>query len=289
MVGSGTDGRQVDLIREAAAAAGGHGPRVDLNADVGESFGRWTLGDDAAVLAAVTSANVACGFHAGDPPTLRRTCELAADRGVALGAQVSYRDLAGFGRRFMAVPPAELRDDVLYQLGALAGFARAAGTAVTYLKPHGALYNAVVTDEGQAGAVVAAVADFDPGLAVLGLPGSALLRAAAAAGLRAVPEAFADRGYTAQGRLVPRAEPGALVTDPAAVAERAVRLVTQREVLTADGLPVAVTAESLCVHGDTPGAAAIAREVRAALERAGVTVRPFAPPPGRSHGPAVGP
>lgn len=284
MGGSGTDGRGVDLTRGAA----GHGLAVDLNADVGESFGRWTLGDDAAVLAAVTSANVACGFHAGDPPTLRRTCELAAARGVALGAQVSYRDLAGFGRRFMAIPPAELRDDVLYQLGALAGFARVAGTAVTYLKPHGALYNAVVTDEGQAAAVVEAAAGFDPGLAVLGLPGSALLRAAAAAGLRAVPEAFADRGYTAQGRLVPRAEPGALVADPVAVAERAVRLVTQREVLAADGTSVAVAAESVCVHGDTPGAAAIAREVRAALERAGVAVRPFAPPPGAPAGAPAG-
>jgi UPF0271 protein len=252
---------------------------VDLNADVGESFGRWTLGDDAAVLAVVTSANVACGFHAGDPPTLRRTCELAAAGGVALGAQVSYRDLAGFGRRFMAVPPAELRDDVLYQLGALAGFARAAGTAVTYLKPHGALYHAVVSDEGQAGAVVAAVTDFDPGLAVLGPPGSALLRAAAAAGLRAVPEAFADRGYTADGRLVPRAEPGAVIDDLRAVADRTVRMVTQGEVLTAEGTAVAVAAESVCLHGDTPGAAAIAREVRAALERAGVAVRPFAPPP----------
>jgi UPF0271 protein len=288
MGGSGTDGRGVDPTRGAADATGGHGLAVDLNADVGESFGRWTLGDDAAVLAAVTSANVACGFHAGDPPTLRRTCELAAARGVALGAQVSYRDLAGFGRRFMAVPPAELRDDVLYQLGALAGFARVAGTAVTYLKPHGALYNAVVTDEGQAGAVVDAVADFDPGLAVLGLPGSALLRAAAAAGLRAVPEAFADRGYTAQGRLVPRAEPGALVADPMAVAERAVRLVTQRELLAADGTSVAVAAESVCVHGDTPGAAAIARAVRAALERAGVVVRPFAPPPGAPAGAPAG-
>jgi UPF0271 protein len=279
MGGSGTAGRQGDLT-PAVAAGRGRGRQVDLNADVGESFGRWTLGDDAAVLAAVTSANVACGFHAGDPPTLRRTCELAAAGGVALGAQVSYRDLAGFGRRFMAVPPAELRDDVLYQLGALAGFARAAGTAVTYLKPHGALYTAVVTDEGQAGAVVAAVADFDPGLAVLGLPGSALLRAAAAAGLRAVREAFADRGYTAEGRLLPRAEPGALVSDPVAVAGRAVRMVTQGETTTPDGTVVAVEAESVCVHGDTPGAGAIAREVRAALERAGVTVRPFAPPPG---------
>src|SRR3954471_3690100 len=213
---------------------GGSGT-VDLNADVGESFGRWTLGDDAAVLAVVTSANVACGFHAGDPPTLRRTCELAAAGGVALGAQVSYRDLVGFGRRFMAVPPAELRDDVLYQLAALAGFARIAGSAVTYLKPHGALYNAVVTDEEQAAAVVAAVVEYDAGLAVLGLPGSALLRAARAAGLRTICEVFADRAYTPEGRLVPRSDPGALVSDPAVVAERALRMVTQGDVVTPDG------------------------------------------------------
>jgi UPF0271 protein len=252
---------------------------VDLNADVGESFGRWTLGEDDAVLGVVTSANVACGFHAGDPGTLRRTCELAAARGVAVGAQVSYRDLAGFGRRFIAVPPAELRDEVLYQLGALSAFARAAGTAVTYLKPHGALYHAVVTDEGQAGAVVEAAADFDPGLAVLGLPGSALLAAAGAAGLRAVPEAFADREYTDSGGLVARSEPGAVITEPAAVAERVLRLVTEREIRTVTGGTIAVAAASVCVHGDTPGAAAIARGVRDALAAAGVALRPFAPPP----------
>ena len=227
----------------------------------------------------MTSANVACGFHAGDPATLRRTCELAAARGVAVGAQVSYRDLAGFGRRFMAVPPAELRDEVLYQLGALAAFARAAGTAVTYLKPHGALYHAVVTDEGQAGAVAAAVADFDRGLAVLGLPGSALLRAARFAGLSTVSEAFADRGYTDAGGLVSRSEPGALVTDPSVVAERVVRMVTESELSTVTGRTLAISPASVCVHGDTPGAAAIARRVRGALEGAGVSVRPFAPPP----------
>jgi UPF0271 protein len=255
------------------------GLTVDLNADVGESFGRWALGDDEAVLDVVTSANVACGFHAGDPATLRRTCELAAARGVAVGAQVSYRDLAGFGRRYMAVPPAELRDEVLYQLGALAAFARAAGTAVTYLKPHGALYHAVVRDEGQAGAVAAAAADFDPGLAVLGLPGSALLEAARIAGLRAVPEAFADRGYTHAGGLVSRNEPGALVTDPSAVAERVLRMVTEGELSTVTGRTLSVAPASVCVHGDTPGAAAIARRVREALDAAGVAVRPFAPSP----------
>jgi UPF0271 protein len=249
--------------------------RIDLNADVGESFGRWRLGDDEALLAVVTSANVACGFHAGDPATLRRTCAAAAANRVVIGAQVSYRDLAGFGRRFIDVAPAELRDDVLYQLGGLAAFATAAGTWVAYLKPHGALYNAVVQHEGQAAAVVAAVLDWGEPLAVLGLPGSALLRQAAAAGLRAVPEAFADRGYTSAGTLVPRAEPGALVTEPTAVAARAIRMVTAHEVVAVDGGVVPVAAESICVHGDSAGAVELARAVRAGLESAGVTVRPF--------------
>lgn len=261
--------------------------RIDLNADVGESFGRWRLGDDEALLGVVTSANVACGFHAGDPSTLRRTCTVAARHGVVVGAQVSYRDLAGFGRRFMDVAPADLRDDVLYQLGGLAAFAAAAGTTVRYVKPHGALYTAVVDHEEQAAAVVEAVVEFGvpasggPGrtagrpLAVLGLPGSALLRRAAAAGLRAVPEAFADRGYTAAGTLQPRTEPGALVTEPGAVAARAVRMVTQGLVVAVDGTAVAVEAQSLCVHGDSPGAVGLARAVRSALAAAGVEVGPF--------------
>lgn len=228
------------------------------------------------MLGVVTSANVACGFHAGDPPTLRRTCRLAAGRGVAVGAQVSYRDLAGFGRRFLDVTPDDLRDDVLYQLGALRAFARAAGTDVTYVKPHGALYNAVVRHEEQAAAVVTAVAEHDPSLAVLGLPGSALLAAASAAGLRTVAEAFADRGYSPGGHLAPRSTPDALVTDPAEVATRAVRMVTEGKVIATDGTAVAIDAESLCIHGDTPGAATIAATVRQALEAAGVAVRAFA-------------
>jgi 5-oxoprolinase (ATP-hydrolysing) subunit A len=249
--------------------------RIDLNADLGEGFGVWRLGDDDALLGVVSSANVACGFHAGDPTTMRRVCGGAAAAGVAVGAQVSYRDLAGFGRRFVDVAPAELADDVLYQLAALDGVARATGTGVRYVKPHGALYNAVVAHEEQARAVVEAVVAYDPALPVLGLPGSALLRAADAAGLRAVPEGFADRGYTAAGTLVPRREPGALVTDPAAVAERAVRMATEGAVLAVDGGTVPVAVESVCVHGDTPGAAALARAVRAALEGAGLAVAPF--------------
>lgn len=250
---------------------------IDLNADLGESFGRWTLGDDDAMLEVVTSANVACGFHAGDPSVLRRACEGAAARGVAVGAQVGYRDLAGFGRRFVDVPPAELTDDVLYQLGALEAFARVAGTAVRYVKPHGALYNAIVHHEEQAAAVVAAVVAYDATLPVLGLPGSTWLRLAEEAELRAVPEAFADRAYTPEGTLVSRREPGAVLHDPDEIARRCVRLVTQGRVTAVDGSEVAVPAGSLCVHGDSPGAVTIARRVRAALEDEGVVIAPFAP------------
>jgi UPF0271 protein len=248
---------------------------VDLNSDVGESFGRWELGDDAAMLALVTSANVACGFHAGDPTTLRRTCALAAQRGVAVGAQVGYRDLAGFGRRFIDVSPDELTDDVVYQIGALDGICRAAGTRVRYVKPHGALYNAIVHHEAQAAAVVAAVRAYDPELPVLGLPGSVFLTAAEDAGLRTVREFFVDRGYTPQATLVPRSQPGALLHDPQEVTARVLRMVTDGKVTAVDGTDVDVTAESACVHGDSPGAVAMAEAVRAGLEAAGVQLRPF--------------
>ena len=250
--------------------------RIDLNADLGEGFGVWRLGDDNALLDVVTSANVACGFHAGDPATMRRVCTGAVAAGVAVGAQVSYRDLAGFGRRFVDVAPDELADDVVYQIGALDGMCRVAGTAVRYVKPHGALYNATVNHEAQARAVVEAVAAYDRGLPVLGLPGSALLRAAGSAGLRAVSEGFADRGYTPAGTLVPRRETGALVADPRSVAERAVRMATEGRVTAVDGSTVEVAVESVCVHGDTPGAVGLARAVRAALEGAGLALTPFA-------------
>ncbi|MGY1810226.1 LamB/YcsF family protein [Blastococcus sp. SYSU D00669] len=251
-------------------------PAIDLNADLGEGFGVWTLGDDDALLGVVSSANVACGFHAGDPSTMRRVCAGAVAAGVAIGAQVSYRDLAGFGRRFVDVAPAELTDDVLYQLAALDGIARAGGGRVAYLKPHGALYNAVVTHEAQARAVVDAVTAYDPALPVLGLPGSVLLRTAGAAGLRTVAEGFADRGYTPEGTLVPRRSPGALVEDPRAVAERAVRMAAEGVVVAVDGTTVDVAVDSVCVHGDTPGAVELARAVRAALTGAGLTIAPFA-------------
>ena len=248
---------------------------VDLNSDVGESFGRWILGDDAAVLTSVTSANVACGFHAGDPTTLRRTCKLAAAAGVVVGAQVGYRDLAGFGRRFIDMDPGELTDDVIYQIGALQALAIVAGTTVRYVKPHGALYNATVHHEAQARAVVDAVAAVDPGLPLLGLPGSALLEFAGKRGLRAVPEVFADRGYTPEGTLVPRSIAGAVLSDPADVAARAVRMVTDSSVLAVDGSIVRLRAESICVHGDSPGAVDLARAVAGALRDAGVVLRAF--------------
>ncbi|MBQ1097735.1 LamB/YcsF family protein [Streptomyces sp. b94] len=249
---------------------------IDLNADLGEGFGRWRLTDDAGLLSVVTSANVACGFHAGDPVTMRRVCELAAERGVTIGAQVSYRDLAGFGRRAMDVPPAELAAEVAYQVGALEVFARAAGTRVAYVKPHGALYNRVVRDAEQGAAVVDGVLLAGGALPVLGLPGSRLLELAGRAGLPVVPEAFADRAYTDEGTLVPRGQEGAVVTDPDAVVERSVGLAVSGTVTARSGARVEVRARSLCVHGDTPGAVELARRVRQRLEASGVRVEAFA-------------
>ncbi|MFI8231450.1 LamB/YcsF family protein [Streptomyces sp. NPDC085900] len=249
---------------------------IDLNADLGEGFGRWQLTDDERLLSVVTSANVACGFHAGDAATMRRVCELAAERGVRIGAQVSYRDLAGFGRRAMDVPPAELAAEVAYQIGALEVFARAAGTRVSYVKPHGALYNRVVRDEEQAGAVVDGVRLADATLPVLGLPGSRLLEYAEKAGLPAVTEAFADRAYTEEGTLVPRTHEGAVVTDPETVVERSVGLARDGVVDARSGARVEVRARSLCLHGDTPGAVELARLVRERLQASGVRVEAFA-------------
>ena len=249
---------------------------IDLNSDLGEGFGIWTLGDDAALLAIVTSANVACGFHGGDPGIMRRTCAAAVEHGVAIGAQVSYRDLAGFGRRKIDMLRGELTDDVLYQLGALDGFARVAGDRVRYVKPHGALYNAIVDDAEQAAAVVDAVVAYDRTLPVLGLPGSEWLRQAAAAGLTAVPEFFADRAYTPDGRLVSRRQPGAVLHDPATVARRCTSWLRTGTVTAIDGSTVPVEARSVCVHGDSPGAVPMAAAVRNALQDAGVPISPFA-------------
>ncbi|BCY04982.1 UPF0271 protein [Actinoplanes sp. L3-i22] len=248
---------------------------IDLNADLGEGFGAWRLGDDDALLDVVTSANVACGFHAGDPSTMHRVCRAAVGRGVAIGAQVGYRDLAGFGRRRIDYEFGELRDDVLYQIGALEAFCRAAGDRVRYVKPHGALYNTAAVDRGQAEAVVAAVLAYDRALPVLCQPGSVLFEVAGAAGLTAVGEGFADRGYLPDGRLVPRSRPDALVHEPAAVVERVTRMAVDGEVVAVDGTVIAVPVRSICLHGDTPGAVELARAVRAGLP---VPVRPFSRP-----------
>ncbi|MFF0814643.1 LamB/YcsF family protein [Rhodococcus sp. NPDC003318] len=248
---------------------------IDLNSDLGESFGAWRLGDDEAMLALVTSANVACGFHAGDPAALLATCRAAASRAVRIGAQVGYRDLAGFGRRFIDISPSDLTAEVIYQIGALDGLAQASGSAVGYVKPHGALYNAVVHHHEQARAVVAAVVAYDPTLPVLGLPGSVFLAEAEAAGLRTVTEAFADRGYLPTGELVPRSQPGAVLSDPDLVAARVLRMVEAGEVVAVDGTVVRTRPASVCVHGDSPAAVAMAVAIRDRLGAAGVAIAAF--------------
>ena len=249
---------------------------MDLNSDVGESFGNWTFGDDASIIGSVSSANVACGFHAGDPAGIRATCSAAATAGVTVGAHPGYRDLAGFGRRFMDVDPGELTDDVIYQIGALQALARAAGTSVQYVKPHGALYNTIAVHERQARAVVRAVREVDDALPLLVLPGSVIETEARSAGLRTVAEAFADRAYQPDGALVSRREPGSVLHAEAEVVEHVLRMATDGEVVAIDGSRIRISPESICVHGDTPGAVAMAAAVRRALVSAGVDVRAFA-------------
>lgn len=249
---------------------------IDLNSDVGESFGNWTMGDDAAIFRSVSSANVACGFHAGDPSTIARTCRDAVAAGITMGAHVGYRDLAGFGRRFIDCSPTELADDVLYQLGALDAIARAAGGSIRYVKPHGALYNTIVSHEVQAKAVVDAVKAFGGDLPLLLLPGSVALAAAEEAGLRGVAEAFADRAYNPDGTLVSRREAGAVLHDEDLVAANMVRLATEGIIIARDGSTIRTSAESICLHGDTDGAVSMAAAVRRELEAAGVEIRSFA-------------
>jgi UPF0271 protein len=249
--------------------------QIDLNSDLGESLGAWTMGDDEAMLALVSSANVACGFHAGDAAGILQTVRRATARGVAVGAHVAYPDLPGFGRRNMDVASADLVADVIYQIGALQGLARAAGTTVRYVKPHGALYNTIAHDERQARDVINAVLAVDPGLSLVALAGSPLIAWARSAGLRVVAEAFADRAYRPDGALVSRREPDAVLHDPQAVAARMLRLVREGVVTAIDGSTVRIDAESICVHGDSPGAVAMARELRAVLEREGVTIAAF--------------
>ena len=248
---------------------------IDLNADLGEGFGVWRLGDDDAMLGIVSSANVACGFHAGDPTGLLRVCRSAAERGVRIGAQVSYRDLAGFGRRFIDVAAEDLIADVVYQIGALQAIAGASGSSVSYVKPHGALYNTIVTNGEQAAAVAEAVHVVDATLPVLGMAGSAFFDEATRLGLPTVAEAFADRAYRPDGRLVSRREPGAVLDDPSAIAERVVAMVSSGEVTAVDGTQIAVSVESVCVHGDSPGAVQIATAVRDRLQAAGMDIKAF--------------
>lgn len=250
---------------------------IDLNSDLGEGYGAWTAGDDRAVLDLVSSANIACGAHAGDPTIMLATARAAVAQGVAIGAHVAYRDLAGFGRRPVHVTPDELHADVVHQIGAMAAAATVAGGRVTYVKPHGALYNTACADPVQAEAVVRAVADVDPSLAVLALPGSELLAAAERHGLRPVAEAFADRAYEPDGSLVARSRPGAVLHDPDEVAARVLRMVTDGTATAVDGSEVRVAAESVCVHGDSPGAVAMARAIRELLSAEGVELTPFAP------------
>jgi UPF0271 protein len=251
--------------------------RIDLNADLGESFGAWAMGADEALIAHVSSANVACGFHAGDPSVIDRTVALAARAGVAVGAHPSHLDLRGFGRREIEAAPAEVEADVVYQVGALAAFARAHGVPLTHVKPHGALYNQAARDERLAQAIARGVARVGRELVLVGLAGSlAMRRAAEVSGLRFAAEAFVDRAYDAAGRLVPRSRPGAVTTDPAAAAAAALRIARDHVVVSVDGVEVGVEAETLCLHGDNPQAVAIARAVREALEGAGVSVRALA-------------
>jgi UPF0271 protein len=249
---------------------------IDLNADLGEGYGAWRMGDDEAMFALVTSANVACGFHAGDPLTMVRSARLAVAHGVALGAHPGYRDRAGFGRRELAVSADEIAAEVFYQLGALAALARSAGTAVRYVKAHGALYHRLDVDRAAAVAVADALAAFDPGIALLGPPTGELERAAGESGIRYAREAFIDRGYLADGRLLPRSEPGALVQEPSVAVDRALELAETGGLSAHDGSRVDLEPDSLCLHGDTPGAVQLARAVRAALDAAGHELRPFA-------------
>lgn len=246
---------------------------MDLNADLGESFGHWTLGDDESLVTHVTSANVACGFHAGDFRVMERTVALCRRTGVAVGAQPGYPDLLGFGRRPLPFDPDEIASMVRYQVGALEAFCRGQRIEMQHVKPHGALYNQAAADPVLASAIAQAVASFSRDLSLFGLASSEPMASAAAdAGLRFIPEAFADRRYLADGSLQPRSEPGSVITDPGLAASQAMMIALERSAVADDGTRVSTTAQSICCHGDTPGAVKIAAGVRAALEAAGVTL-----------------
>ncbi len=246
--------------------------RIDLNSDLGESFGPWPMGQDAALMDSISSATVACGFHAGDPGAMRATIELARQKGVAIGAHPGFPDLVGFGRREIKATPAEVEDMVLYQVAALAGMASAKGSRLQHVKPHGALYNMACRDRALADAIAKAVAAFDRSLILFGLPNSELLRAGAAAGLPVAAEVFADRAYDPDGSLAARSKPGSVIHDTGTVVERAIKMVRDGHVVAVDGSTIKVKADTICLHGDTPGAAEHARAVRRGLESAGIRI-----------------
>jgi len=247
--------------------------QIDLNGDVGESFGAYEIGHDAALIPILTSANIACGFHAGDPGVMRATVALAREHGTVVGAHPGFPDLVGFGRREMKATPRDVEDLVAYQIGALAAIAAAQGVRLAHVKPHGALYNMAARDVDLADAIARAIAAVDPSLALFGLPGSQSLEAAQRHKVRAVSEAFADRAYHRDGSLVPRNEPGAVIDDEQIVVTRAVAIARERMVIAADGTRIALDVQTICVHGDTPGAAVLASRIRKALNDAGVQVR----------------
>lgn len=248
--------------------------RLDLNADVGESFGAFTIGHDAGLMPHITSANIACGYHGGDPTVMRLTIALAREHGVAVGAHPGLRDLEGFGRREMKLSPQAIFDLVVYQVGALGAAAAAQGTRVHHVKPHGALYNMAARESVVADAVAAAVAAVDQSLVLVGLAGSELLAAASRAGLRAAAEGFADRAYEADGSLVPRGRHGSVINDPEIVLRRVVKMAREGIVEAIDGSPLSLRADTICIHGDTPGAGSLAARIRGALTDAGITLQP---------------
>lgn len=247
-------------------------PMIDLNADLGEGYGAWSMGADDALLDIVTTANIACGGHAGDPGTMRAATRAAAARSVAITAHVSYPDLVGFGRRFLDIAPADLTDLLIVQIGGLQAMAAAEGTSVRGVKPHGALYTALAHHEGQAAAVVQALRELG-GLALIAPPGATVIERARQAGIKVVLEGFADRAYRADGTLVPRTAPGAVLTDAEAVAAQALDIATEGSVRTVDGDRIDLPVRTLCLHGDTPGAIVLARTVRLRLEERGISLR----------------
>ena len=247
---------------------------IDLNSDLGESFGRWTLGSDAELMKAITSANVACGYHAGDPGVMRQTVKLAREAGVAVGAHPGLPDLAGFGRRNMAVTADEVEDMVLYQVGALAAIAAAEGVRLQHVKPHGALYNMAAKDRALADAIARAIRSLDVALVLFALPGTALEKAGLAAGLRVAREGFADRAYDVDGSLTPRTRPGAVIHTPEEVIGRAVRMARDGVVRATNGSDIPMRVDTICTHGDTPASHELTRQLRAALEADGIVVAP---------------